>query len=64
MTTSMTWSNDKPWQSVENNPRVSEHEVVFCDLCHDEAVVLSLDGLCGLCAKHFQVLSEAANDGD
>lgn len=47
-TTSMRWSDEAPYQNIENNPRVADDEVIWCD-CGDEAVLVSNDGKVGLC---------------
>ena len=57
-TTSMTWHPSDPYQSVEGNPRIADHEVVWCAVCHDEAVVISNDGRQGLCWEHYEMLCD------
>ena len=61
-TTSMYWANAEPYAPIENNPRVSDWEVVWCKVCHDEAVVISNDGKWGLCSDHYEMLLEACDD--
>lgn len=45
--------DDESYAKAEGNIRVAEHEIVWCFVCHDEAVVLSNDGTKGLCWDHY-----------
>lgn len=63
-TSSMTFSNQEPYQSIEGNVRVGEDEVICCFVCHDEAVVISNDGKKGLCWDHYSMLCESMSPDD
>ncbi len=58
-TNSMSWANSEPYSPIENNPRVGEDEVVWCMVCHEEAVAISNNGRQGLCWDHYAIVVEA-----
>lgn len=61
----MEWKPDRgEYQNVENNPRVGEYEIIWCFVCHDEAVVISNDGKRGLCWDHYSAWCEAMAPDD
>ena len=61
-TTGLKWSNAEPYAKVENNPRVPDDTIIWCVVCHDEAVVISEDGSQGLCWDHYEMWCEAQPD--
>jgi len=63
MATNVHRSRTEPYLSVENNIRVSDHEVIWCFVCHDEATVISNDGTKGLCDVCFEQIGEAIASG-
>lgn len=64
MTSSMTFSNNEPYQSIEGNVRADENVIVWCAWCHDEASVISNDGKQGLCDECYDRYEEQRYDYD
>lgn len=56
--TGLQWANAEPYKNIENNPRVRDDVIIWCGVCHDEAVVISNDGKQGLCWDHYSYWCE------